>query len=80
MNDKAKAKEKIRRYNAFIKALHDEKVITVRNIESNFYNEFDTAKAKQRVFDIEVTINGHEAFIKEYQDRLNPNTYRKSIS
>jgi LPS O-antigen subunit length determinant protein (WzzB/FepE family) len=79
MNDIAKAKDKIRRYKQFIQALEDEKKIFQRYLDNNLYTELQAAQIKQRVFDIEVTINGHEAFIKEYQDRLNPTTYRKSI-
>jgi hypothetical protein len=79
MNDKARAKEKIRMYNDCIQHLKDEQTALEKLLLNNQLDELNEARAKQRLFDIKVTIGGHEAFIREYQERLNPTTYRKSL-
>jgi hypothetical protein len=79
MNDKARAKAKIHLYSEFIKSLWDEQKALEKLIETDKLNELDNAKARQRVFDLIVTIGGHEAFIREYQSRSNPATYRKTL-
>ncbi|MDD5358584.1 MAG: hypothetical protein PHX80_05515 [Candidatus Nanoarchaeia archaeon] len=79
MNDNAKAREKIKHYNFYIHTLEREKKSLHNLIQDCEISELEKAKTEQRIFDIEVTINGHQAFIKEYQARINPTTYRKSL-
>jgi hypothetical protein len=79
MNDKARAKEKIRIYSECIRQLEAEKAALQKYIDDKRFNALFEAKAQQRIFDLKVTIEGHQAFINEYQARINPTTYRKSL-
>lgn len=72
-------RQKIARYNDYIRALSGEKIALEKLLLSGSLNELQTARAKQRLFELDVTTEGHTAFIKEYQDRLNPGVYRKRI-
>jgi len=78
MQEKQIALNKIKAYNKYIAALQTEKNSLEKLLE--WADEYTKAKAIQRIFDIEVTIQGYEAFIREYQARLNPTTYRKIIN
>jgi hypothetical protein len=78
MNEKQIAANKIKAYNTYIKALQAEKksLEELLKLPTISLSEYHKAKAHQRIFDIEVTIQGHQAFIIEYQARQNPTTYR----
>jgi hypothetical protein len=73
------AREKIARYNAYIHSLNAEKTLLSNFIEAGKLSDISTQKAKQRIFELEVTIQGHEAFKQHYEARLNPSTYKKRI-
>lgn len=79
MNDKARAKEKIKMYKEHINTLEVEISQLKIALTSTNCSDYNKAKIQQRIFDLKVTIEGHEAFIREYQLRINPTTYRKSI-
>jgi len=64
------ARVKIKRYNEYIAALKSEKTELEKLVNAKALNEMQTARANQRIFDIDVTIEGHRAFIKAYEERI----------
>lgn len=79
MTDKASSKEKIKMYKEHISTLEVEKSQLEIALTSTTCSDYNKAKIQQRIFDLKVTIEGHEAFIREYQSRINPTTYRKTL-